>query len=94
MKDSLLTSAMEAYKKGRKDLYAGMCDEALKLLRFQRDTEEKLPATKNKLVGLSVHNTCKLLLEMNEAKLAEKFRNDYKIPDKRFFFFHNEKIAV
>lgn len=83
MKDSLLTSALEAYRKGRKDLYAGMCEEALKLLRFQKDIEEKLPAAKNKFVGLSVHNTCKLLLEMNETKLAEKFRNDYKVPDKR-----------
>lgn len=93
MKDSLLTSAMEAYKKGRKDLYAGMCDEALKLLRFQRDTEDKLPATKNKLVGLSVHNTCKFLLEMNETKLAEKFRNDYKIPDKRYWWLRISSLA-
>ncbi|XP_018576701.1 vacuolar protein sorting-associated protein 16 homolog isoform X1 [Anoplophora glabripennis] len=93
MKDSLLTSAMEAYKKGRKDLYAGMCDETLKLLRFQRDIEEKLPAAKNKLAGLSVHNTCKSLLEMNETKLAEKFRNDYKIPDKRYWWLKIDSLA-
>lgn len=81
VKDSLLTSAMEAYKKGRKELYASMCEENLKLLRYQRELEDKLNM-KNKFVGKSVHETCKLLLELND-KLAEKFRSDYKIPDKR-----------
>ncbi|XP_019868219.1 vacuolar protein sorting-associated protein 16 homolog [Aethina tumida] len=83
VKDSLLTSAMEAYKKGRKELYASMCEENLKLLRYQRELEDKLNM-KNKFVGKSVHETCKLLLELND-KLAEKFRSDYKIPDKRFW---------
>lgn len=84
MRDAHLTSALEAYKKGRKDLYASMCDESIKLVRFQRDIEAKIPGTTNKFIGKTVHDTCKLLLEMNEIKLAEKFRSDYKIPDKRF----------
>lgn len=84
MRDANLTSALEAYKKGRKDLYASMCEESIKLLRFQRDIEEKLTGAKNKFVGKTVHDTCKLLLEMDELKMAEKFRNDYKIPDKRY----------
>ncbi|KAJ8956522.1 hypothetical protein NQ318_019242 [Aromia moschata] len=93
MKDSLLTAASEAYKKGRKELYVSMCDETLKLLRFQRDFEEKQPNAKNKFIGKSVHDTCKLLLEMNEAKLAEKFRNDYKIPDKRYWWLKINHLA-
>ncbi|KAJ8985073.1 hypothetical protein NQ317_019757 [Molorchus minor] len=93
MKDALLTSALEAYKKGRKDLYASMCDETLKLLRFQRDVEDKIPNAKNRFTGKSVHDTCKLLLEMNETKLAEKFRNDYKIPDKRFWWLKISNLA-
>lgn len=87
MRDAILTSALEAYKKGRKDLYASMCEESIKLIRFQRDLEEKLPGAKNKFIGNTVHDTCKLLLEMDEVKLAEKFKNDYKIPDKRYLFF-------
>lgn len=82
MRDSLLTSALEAYKKGRKELYASMCDDSLRLLRYQRDLEEKFGGRHN-FVGKSVHNTCKILLEINEVKLADKLRNDYKIPDKR-----------
>lgn len=83
MKDALLTSALEAYKKGRKDLYVSMCDESIKLIRFQRDVEDKVPNAKNKFIGKSVQDTCKTLLEMKETKLAEKFKNDFKIPDRR-----------
>nr|XP_023028466.1 vacuolar protein sorting-associated protein 16 homolog [Leptinotarsa decemlineata] len=86
MKDSLVTSALDAYKKGRKDVCTSLCDEYVKLMRFQRDLEEKIPGTKNKFVGKSVHDTCQLLLEMNELKLAEKFKNDFKIPDKRYWW--------
>lgn len=61
-----------------------MCEESIKLIRFQREIEEKLADAKNKLIGKTVHDTCKLLLEWNEFKLAEKFKYDYKIPDKRY----------
>lgn len=81
MKDSSLTSAHEAYKRGRNDLSASMCEEALRLQRHQREFEEKL---KHRFCGKSVHDTCKKLLEIKELKLAEKFRNEYKIPDKRY----------
>lgn len=85
MRDAILTSALEAYKKGRKDLYASMCEESIRLIRYQRDIEDKIPGAKNKFIGKTVHDTCKLLLEMDELKLAEKFKSDYKIPDKRYF---------
>ncbi|CAH0559319.1 unnamed protein product [Brassicogethes aeneus] len=91
MKDSLLTSAMDAYKKGRKDLYANLCEESLKLLKYQRELEDKL-GVKNVFVGKSVHETCKLLLEKND-KLAEKFRSDYKIPEKRFCWLKIDRLV-
>lgn len=80
MKYAALTSAMEAYKKGRNDLYAGACEEALRLSRDQRDFEDKLGYS---FSGKTIHETCKKLLEIGELKRAEKFKNDYKIPDKR-----------
>lgn len=96
MRDANLTSALEAYKKGRKDLYASMCEESIKLLRFQRDIEEKIPGTKNKLIGKTVHETCKLLLDINDLKLAEKFKNEYKVSDKRsnIFLITKHKILL
>ncbi|XP_057651566.1 vacuolar protein sorting-associated protein 16 homolog [Diorhabda carinulata] len=93
MKDALLTSALEAYKKGRKDLYVAMCDETIKLIRFQREVEDKVPGAKNKFKGKSVHETCKLLLEMKETKLPEKFKNDFKIPDKRYWWLKISSLA-
>lgn len=59
-----------------------MCEENLKLLKLQRELEDKLQI-ENKLVGKSVHDTCKILLEVKEPKLAEKLKNDFKIPEKR-----------
>ncbi|CAH1109343.1 unnamed protein product [Psylliodes chrysocephalus] len=93
MKDALLTSALEAYKKGRKDLYVSMCDESIKLIRFQRDVEDKVPNAKNKFIGKSVQDTCKTLLEMKETKLAEKFKNDFKIPDRRYWWLKINSLA-
>ncbi|KAG5894092.1 hypothetical protein JTB14_003948 [Gonioctena quinquepunctata] len=93
MKDVLLASALEAYKKGRKDLNAAMCDEYVKLLRFQRDVEEKVPGAKDKFAEKSIHDTCKILLEMNETKLAEKFKNDFKIPEKRYWWLRIDSLA-
>lgn len=81
--DSELTSAAENYRKARKDLNASLCEENLKLLKLQRELEDKLQV-ENKLVGKSVHDTCKSLLEMKEVKLAEKLKNDFKIPEKRW----------
>ncbi|EFA13302.2 Vacuolar protein sorting-associated protein 16 homolog-like Protein [Tribolium castaneum] len=91
MRDSLLTSAAEAYRKGRKDLNASLCDDYLKLSRFQRQLDEK--SGQQKYTGKSVHETCLLLLKSNEVKLAEKFRNDYKIPDKRFWWLRIQSLA-
>lgn len=90
MKDANLTSALEAYKKGRRDFNASIIEESLKLLRFQRDLEEKLNR-KNQIVGKSVNDTCKLLLDLNEN--ANKFRNDFKIPDKRFWYLTIHSLA-
>lgn len=33
--------------------------------------------------GLSINDTLKALLRVGDLKLAEKFRNEYKIPEKR-----------
>ncbi|XP_060525392.1 vacuolar protein sorting-associated protein 16 homolog isoform X2 [Cylas formicarius] len=92
MKDSLLNSAAEAYKKGRKELCATLCEESLKLLRFQRDVQDKLKLG-DRLVGKSVHETCKTLLELKEPKQAEKVKNDFKIPDRRYWWLKISSLA-
>lgn len=84
MREALLTSAVEAYRKGRKEVNATLCEDYLKLLRFQRQMEEKFNGIYT-LTGKTVQETCKFLLEHSETvKLAEKFKNDHKISDKRY----------
>lgn len=73
--------AFEAFKKARNDLYSSMCEDTLNLLKQQRAFE-----TKNSLIclGKSIHDTCKILLDSGDIKLAEKFKSDFKIPDRRY----------
>lgn len=85
-----LIEAVDAYKKGKNDLCASVCEEALNLRKHQRLLEEKL---KQKFIGKSVHDTCKLLLDMNEGKLADKVKSDYKIPDRRYWWLKIQSAA-
>ncbi|XP_066259281.1 vacuolar protein sorting-associated protein 16 homolog isoform X2 [Euwallacea similis] len=90
--DSKLTAAADFYKKGRKDLNASLCEENLKLLKLQREFDERLQV-EDKITGKSVHDTCKILLELKEIKLAEKVKNDFKIPDKRYWYLRINTLA-
>ncbi|KAF2892196.1 hypothetical protein ILUMI_13977 [Ignelater luminosus] len=89
-RDASLTSALEAYKKARNDVCASMCDEALKLLKYQRTLEDK---HKEGFVGKSVHDTCKRLLELMDVKEAEKMRGNFKIPERRFWWLRIQTLA-
>ncbi|XP_017785891.1 PREDICTED: vacuolar protein sorting-associated protein 16 homolog [Nicrophorus vespilloides] len=75
-----VSSALKAYKVKRNDLNASICEETVRLFKHQKTFEEKL---KKQFVGKSAHDTCRELLLMEEFKLAEKFKGEYKIPDKR-----------
>lgn len=52
----------------------------MNLLKQQKNFESKLNIN---FIEKSVHDTCKKLLELNEIKQAEKFKADFKIPDRR-----------
>lgn len=43
--------------------------------------------------GLSLHDTVKQLLRSDDIKTAEKFKNEFKIPDKRFWWLRIEVFA-
>lgn len=57
-----------------------LCEEHLRLSRYQRNLEDKF---KRDFFGKSLHDTLKLLLTMQEVKLADKLRHEYKVPDRR-----------
>lgn len=49
-------------------------------MRYQSSLEEKL---KNNFHDLTLHDTLVKLLEMNELKLADKLRSEFKVPERR-----------
>lgn len=56
------------------------CESQLKLMRYQSSLEEKF---KNNFHNLTLHDTLVKLLEINELKLADKLRSEFKVPDRR-----------
>ncbi|CAG2068802.1 unnamed protein product [Timema podura] len=79
-KAASLESAKQSYRSARNEFAATMCEEQQKLLKYQTTLEDKF---RREFVGLSVHDTVHLLLMLNEVKLAEKLRAEYKVPDRR-----------
>lgn len=49
-------------------------------MRYQSSLEEKL---KNNFHDLTLHDTLVKLLEINELKLADKLRSEFKVPERR-----------
>lgn len=45
------------------------------------------------LYGLSVHDTIKRLLGAGDIKSAEKMKNEYKVPDRRYWWIRIQVLA-
>ena len=78
---SLITQ--EQFKRSREDFFASVSEESARLLKHQSGLEEKFGKP---FIGLSVHQTLIKLLEDKEMKLADKFRADFKISDRKYFW--------
>ena len=76
----MLQSAQDNFKLARCDTNASLTEEQIKLLKYQRSLEETLHEL---VVGKTLHDTVKILLQNSEIKLAEKLRSEYKFPDRR-----------
>uniref|UniRef100_A0A023F2B4 Vacuolar protein sorting-associated protein 16 homolog n=1 Tax=Triatoma infestans TaxID=30076 RepID=A0A023F2B4_TRIIF len=82
-REASLVAAEESYKRAKLDLNATLCEEHLRLSKYQRNLEDKF---KRDFFGKSLHDTLKLLLTMQEVKLADKLRHEYKVPDRRYWW--------
>lgn len=83
-----LQSAQLAFRKARNDLMVTTTEEQVKLLRMQMKLEEK---SHIECFDLSVQETLKKLLLSPDGNLAEAFRKEFKVPDKRFWWL---KITI
>lgn len=83
-----------AYKKAHKDVEAELCEDARKLLKEQKTFDDRYTIAQTQtFVGLSVHETIKRLLILGDLKNAEKKRNEYKVPDKRFWWLRIQVLS-
>lgn len=81
--DSSLSVIGEAYKKAIKYTEADLCEETRKLLKVQKTLNER---SVKRLDGLTLHDTVYELLKLGDIKSAEKLRNDFKMPERRYWW--------
>lgn len=79
-REASLVAAGEKWKIAKNDLHAALCEEQLKLLKYQHSLEEKFHC---EIVNISLQDTVVKLLDLGQIKLADKLRTEYKIPDRR-----------
>lgn len=82
-REASLAAARQSYKNARNDFLATACDEQLKLLKFQRDLEDKF---RREFLGRSLYDTVEILLSLKEFKLANTLRAEFKVPDRRYWW--------
>lgn len=83
--ESNLSLIGNSYAQGRCTVEAELCAETGRILKLQ-----KTLATKNNnhasINGLSIHDTIMELLRKGDVKEAEKIKNDFKVPDRRYWW--------
>jgi len=78
-----LVTAQEHLRRGRQEFLCTQAEEAHRLLKYQGTLEDKLGKV---FTGLSLHSTISLLLMEKEAKLAEKLKTEFKVPERRWYW--------
>ncbi|XP_017058779.1 vacuolar protein sorting-associated protein 16 homolog [Drosophila ficusphila] len=81
--ESNLSMIGNAYAQGRCTLEAELCSDTSRLLKLQKTLGTKYNVS---FSGLSVHDTILELLQIGELKEAERLRNDFKVPERRFWW--------
>ncbi|VVC33414.1 Hypothetical protein CINCED_3A023253 [Cinara cedri] len=80
---SSINEAINCYTRMRDEFSLTTCESQLKLIRYQNSLEEKL---KNDFRNLTLHDTLVKLLKINELKLADKLRSEFKVPERRYWW--------
>lgn len=92
-REASLQAAYEAYKRGKAEFHATLCDENAKLVRTQRTLEQSSPELRGKLTGTSVHHTCTQLLYAGDIRAADRIRADFRIPERRYWWLRARSLA-
>ncbi|XP_055381224.1 vacuolar protein sorting-associated protein 16 homolog [Condylostylus longicornis] len=91
--ESILPNVSEAYRKGRCTIEAELCSDTRKLMKSQQSLSENYSGYGIEFYGLTVQQTLEALFRVGDLKSAEKFKNEYKIPDKRYWWTKIQSLA-
>lgn len=83
-----LQSALSCFKKAKNDFAIAATEEQIKLMKLQFRLKEK---NRIDCVSCSVTDTLKAVLVAREYKVADEFRKEFKVSDKRYWW---TKVAV
>ncbi|KAH8311776.1 hypothetical protein KR044_008047, partial [Drosophila immigrans] len=83
--ESNLSLIGNSYSQGRCTVEAELCEDTARILKFQKAHANKQNGGAS-MSGLSIHDTMLQLLQMGELKEAEKIKNDYNVPNRRFWW--------
>lgn len=80
-KNEPISVAANAFRKVHKDIEADLCEEIRKLKNHHIQLNEKFPQD---FTDLSVQDTIMKLLILGDIKMAEKLKNEFKVPERRY----------
>lgn len=69
------------YKKAKNEFMASICEEQIRLLKYQQQLEQQYGKS---FVDLSLRDTIKELLSLKQPKLADKLRSEFKVSEKMY----------
>lgn len=93
--ESNLLIIANRYSQGKRILEADLCTETGKMFKLQKALTQKLRSTHPNIdfSNDSIHDTVLKLLRIGEIKEAEKIKNDFKIPERRFWWMRIQTLA-
>ena len=87
-----LEAATRSFERLRNKFSVQMCSDLKRLMIYQKEFDRKMLVTEHgdsgsmATLGLSVHDTISVMLELGEEESAEKVRKELFVPDKRWWF--------
>lgn len=85
-----LSKAQMSYQQGNFTFYAKATEEQIKLMEYQVKLEEKY---RKSFMDLSLSDTIYQCVLLDDQKVAEQLKKEFKVPDKRFYWLKVRSLA-